>query len=61
MALDPEELVTLTDQWHYETALSSSESHDVATQAAEAGDNRPTRRTSDLEFRADQESCGAVG
>ena len=46
---------------HYETALSGSESDDVACQGAQGGDNRPRRRTSDPEFQADQEPCGTVG
>jgi hypothetical protein len=46
---------------HYEAALSSIKSDDVATQGAQANDNRPRRRTSDPEFRADQGTCGTVG
>ena len=46
---------------HHEAALSSIKSDDIATQGAQANDNRPRRRTSDPEFRADQETCGTVG
>ena len=46
---------------HYEAALSSIKSDDVATQGAQANDDRPRRRTSDPEFRADQGACGPVG
>jgi len=47
--------------WHDETALGGIPSDDVATRGAQAGDNRSRWRSSDSEFRADQESCGAVG
>jgi hypothetical protein len=46
---------------HDETALGGIESDDVAAQGAQTCDDRPRRRTSDPEFRADQEPCGTVG
>jgi hypothetical protein len=46
---------------HYEAELSSIKSDDVASEGAQAGDNRSRRRTSDPEFRADQGACGPVG
>jgi MrcB-like, N-terminal domain len=49
------------NQGFTQTALGGIPSDDVATQRAEAGDNRSRRRSSDPEFRADQEPCGAVG
>src|SRR6202023_1719228 len=44
-----------------ETARRSAARDDVAAKGTQAGDHRPRRRSGDPEFRADQESCGAVG
>ena len=60
MALNPEELVTLTNHGNMKLRSAVIKSDDIATEGAQANDNCPRRRSSDLELRGDQGTRGTV-